>query len=263
MTSVTSQIMGVLAEYNSLKYVTSTLKYVDVKKFQSYTSLMNRGYYKMHRGWMDNPALKNCEERIVWLSIIERAAWSDTETIVNGSPVAVKRGDFITSLRSLSHHVTWDVKKVSRFLSRLEKCHMIATAVTSGMTQITVCNYDKYNPSSHRDDTVSDLKVTHKERINKKEKNIEGWETFFEAYPSGEKEDGSPRRWPKTGPRSAQNVFVETIKSGVTVEQLVLSARNFSLSRPKAVWNPKNFLRDNHWSDYLHLKPKIDNWDYQ
>ena len=57
------------------------------------------GYYKMHRGWMDNPVLRDCEERIVWLSIIERAAWADTTTYFNGQVVEVKRGSFFTSLR--------------------------------------------------------------------------------------------------------------------------------------------------------------------
>ena len=56
------------------------------------------GYYKMHRGWMDNPVLKDCEERIVWLSIIERAAWQDTQTFVNGQCVSVGRGTFFTCL---------------------------------------------------------------------------------------------------------------------------------------------------------------------
>ena len=52
------------------------------------------GYYKMHRGWMDNPVLKDCEERIVWLSIFLRAASQDTQSFVNGECVWVKGGTF-------------------------------------------------------------------------------------------------------------------------------------------------------------------------
>ena len=87
----------------------------------------------MHRGWMDNPVLKDNDDRIVWLHIIERAAWQDTHTTINGHHQSVKEGQFFTSLRNLCDYVKWDVKKVSRFLKRLEECHMIVTDVTTGI----------------------------------------------------------------------------------------------------------------------------------
>jgi len=229
------------------------------------------GYYKMHRGWMDNPVLKDCEERIVWLSIIERAAWQDTQTFVNGQCVSVKRGTFFTSLRTLCGHVYWDAKKVSRFLERLEKCHMIATASDNGMTQVTVCNYDKYNPSSHTDATVVTQKVPHKERINKKEEiYIAGWDDFHSSYPSGLLDNGKPRRWPKTGRDSAQNLFKQAVASGATVVELCRAATNYAKEKADGqyVFNPKKFLKDEHWKQYLtDSSPKdsfySSDWDYQ
>ena len=111
--------------------------------------MRNVGYIKMHRGWMDNEALRDNDERVLWVTIIERAAWEDTATFVNGVRVLVPRGSFITSLRTLSNKIDWDAKRVSRFLDRLEKCHMIVTVSDMGMTRVSVCNYDKYNPTRH------------------------------------------------------------------------------------------------------------------
>lgn len=228
----------------------------------------------MHRGWMDNPILRDCEERIVWLSIIERAAWADTRTYFNGHVVDVKRGSFFTSLRTLCEYVKWDAKKVSRFLKRLEDCHMIATRSDKGLTQITVCNYDKYNPLGHTDDTQCDSKVPHKERINNKKENniyIQGWDDFHGAYPSGLLENGKPRRWPKSGRDSAQNRFKEAIKDGATVNQLVTAARNYAVEKSDGMYvkNPKRFLTDGDWRDWLEARDTSDasvfkrDWDYQ
>lgn len=237
------------------------------------------GYYKMHRGWMDNPVLRDCEERIVWLYIIERAAWADTTTYFNGQVVEVKRGSFFTSLRTLCEYVFWDAKKVSRFLRRLEDCHMIATANDTGLTQITVCNYDKYNPPGHTDATPKAHKVPHKEEINNKEKNIEGdapgwqqsWDAFHHYYPCGLLENGNPRRWPKSGRNSAMNVFKETVQAGATVSELVSAAKNYAVEKSdgRYVMNPKRFIKDGDWRDWVEGKDTSDaavfkqNWDYQ
>jgi hypothetical protein len=228
---------------------------------------------------MAHPALRDCEERVVWLSIIERAAWADTTTFINGRVVGVKRGSFFTSLRTLCDFVSWDAKKVSRFLRRLEECHMIATANDTGMTQISVCNYDKYNPPGHIDATVRVSELPHKEEINNKEKNIgaaapgwhQSWDAFHHYYPCGLHENGKPRRWPKSGRNSAMNVFKDTIQAGATVAELIKAAENYAAekSNGRYVMNPKRFLKDGDWRDWLEGKDTSDtavfkkDWDYQ
>lgn len=226
----------------------------------------------MHRGWMDNPVLKTNDERIVWLCIIQRAAWSDTHTTINGQRVECARGGFYTALRHLCAYVDWDVKKVSRFLKRLEECHMIVTSVTTGMTHITVCNYDEYQSGGHKNDTDMSQELPHKEIINnKKENTLTGWDEFHSAYPCGLLENGKPRRWPKSGRDSAQNRFREAIRSGATVEQLVLAAVNYAQEKSDGMYvkNPKRFLTDGDWKDWLEVKDTSDagvfksGWDYQ
>lgn len=226
----------------------------------------------MHRGWMDNEVLKNNDERIVWLSIIERAAWTDTTTTVNGQEIKVPRGSFITSLRNLCPLVNWDAKKSQRFLAKLVKCHMIATANATGMTQVSVCNYEEYQSSGHNNATANAIEVPHKEVINKNKQtyNIIGWDDFISVYPSGLLENGKPRRWPKSGRDSAQNRFKEAVADGATPDQLILAAKNYAAEKSDGMYvkNPKKFLQT-EWQEWLTVQTKSETnifakgWDYQ
>ena len=219
----------------------------------------------MHRGWMKNPVFRSCEERVLWVTIIERAAWKDTSTTVNGCIVSVPRGSFICSMRTISDVQVWDAKRVSRFLNRLKKCHMIDTETVQGLTQITVCNYEKYNQQPHTSDTDSVQAVTHKERINNKKENIiHGWDEFHAVYPKGKHDNGNPRRWPKSGRDSAMNVFKATSKN-TSVELLIKAAGNYAQVKSDGLYvlNPKKFLSQDYWKDFLEVKKKIDNWNYQ
>ena len=66
------------------------LKCIDgLNRPQLQGGMRNVGYIKMHRGWMDNEALKDNDERVLWVTIIERAAWEDTVTFVNGVRVSI------------------------------------------------------------------------------------------------------------------------------------------------------------------------------
>ena len=84
-------------------------------------------------------------------------------------------------------------------------------------------------------------------------------------------ENGKPRRWPKSGRDSAQNRFREAIRSGATVEQLVLAAVNYAQEKSDGMYvkNPKRFLTDGDWKDWLEMKDTSDagvfksGWDYQ
>lgn len=58
--------------------------------------------------------------------------------------VACERGQFITSLSSLSRETGLSIKAVRTALSHLNKTNEVASRSTSKFTVITVKNYDKY-----------------------------------------------------------------------------------------------------------------------
>ena len=113
---------------------------------------MAGGYYRMHRGWMDNPVFPNerLTKREAWLWLIEHAAWKDTVQSVGAHKVKVRRGQYATTTRFLAQAWRWSKGNVDRFLARLRLETMISNHSQTGpaggaaCTVITLCNYDVY-----------------------------------------------------------------------------------------------------------------------
>jgi hypothetical protein len=67
------------------------------------------------------------------------------------------------------------------------------------------------------------------------------------------------------------NVFKETVQAGATVSELVSAAENYAVEKSdgRYVMNPKRFLKDGDWRDWVEGKDTSDaavfkqNWDYQ
>ncbi|WP_395454729.1 hypothetical protein ACHMW5_13585 [Azospirillum melinis] len=118
------------------------------------------GYYRMHRGWMDHPALGGSKEpfcrRAAWAWLIENALFADAKIDVGGQTVSLKRGQMCFAYRYLSEAWGWPLAGVQRFVSRLETDKMVIRATINGRMVLTVCNYDKYQVQFRADDTASD-----------------------------------------------------------------------------------------------------------
>ena len=101
--------------------------------------------------------------------------------------------------------------------------------------------YDKYYPTRHTIATEKPHSVPHKEET-KEIKEIEGWSEFHAAYPCGTKDDGTKRRWPKTGRNSASNAFGRQLRRYLP-SQLIEAAKNYA-SLVTVTYNPKRFLKE-------------------
>ncbi|WP_188260852.1 hypothetical protein [Azospirillum tabaci] len=106
------------------------------------------GYYLMHRGWMDNPALGGKRDpfckRAAWAWLIEEAAWKDTRSNVGGKWVDLKRGQLCCAYRYLAEAWGWSLGTVQRFIDRLETDTMVTRIVENGRLILTICKYDEY-----------------------------------------------------------------------------------------------------------------------
>lgn len=110
------------------------------------------GYYLMHKGWMDNPVFTKAPytEPQAWEWLISNTVWQSggKKLSVNGQPLLLGRGQVSHSSRFMADKWGWKKDAVLRFLKRLEKWDMIATAnatgAATGQIIITICNYDKY-----------------------------------------------------------------------------------------------------------------------
>ena len=113
------------------------------------------GWIKLHRGWMDNPALGTPERKIAWLWLIENACWKETKVDIKGRTHTLERGQMTYSIRYLSDAWGWSKTSVERFLDRLKTETMIGTASGTGQNVLTICNYAKYQDSDEQGGTAS------------------------------------------------------------------------------------------------------------
>ncbi len=118
-------------------------------------------YYRMHRGWMDNPVFGKSafSEREAWCWLIETAAWKPRQYRIGSGIIDLERGQLCASIRYIADAWAWKKDKTRRYLLTLQSARMIviksATAARQSEGVITICNYDIYQSECDRDATQS------------------------------------------------------------------------------------------------------------
>ncbi|WP_422028131.1 hypothetical protein [Roseovarius sp.] len=134
------------------------------------------GWYAMKRGWMDHEIFESKQpytKREAWVWIVESAAYKATPVDIGGKPYTVPRGGMCFSLRFLAQKWRWSVKAVQTFLSQLEAHGIVQVSVAktgtgtkTKRTQITLCNYDKYQQVGDKTETREKQKSDKEEQGN-------------------------------------------------------------------------------------------------
>lgn len=224
---------------------------------------MSSGYYKMHRGWMDNPLFKDepYSEQMAWCYLIEKAAWDNT----NMAGVDIERGQLFVSERYLASAWGWSKKKVRLFLERTTKRTMTTIIRERKGTTIIINNYKKYqdnSPPPVEKGTTKEPLTTEKgttKRTKYKEYNIntnkinnynDDFLLFYSAYPK------------KTNKRAAERKFLQCVGRGVRVDEILRGAKNYaawckSEKQPaRYIQAPDVWLNKGRWEDELEVTPK-------
>ena len=81
-----------------------------------------------------------------WIDLLMLAGYQDNKVMVNGKPIVLRRGSFLTSSRKLADRWGWSRNKVLRFLDVLRTENMVQTC-TNGGTILTIVNYSVYQSS--------------------------------------------------------------------------------------------------------------------
>lgn len=138
---------------------------------------MEEGFLRLSRRFFSNEMWKvarefsECE---AWLDLIQSARFDATgeaySELIGGREISYSRGQYPASISFLMKRWKWSEKKVRYFLSKLKKKGVITTCNQQGMTVITLCNYDDYNPIKDNpkdkdkgidnNKEISDLKVS-------------------------------------------------------------------------------------------------------
>ena len=219
-----------------------------------------RGYYLMHRGWLDHPALGGKREphnrRSAWAWLIENAAYQGHVVVVAGKEVHVGRGQLYVSMRALARDWGWAEPKVRRFLEATHLCQMTECVSDAHGTLITICNYSKYQDAARVGDAPSDAPATHHPTHIKKEIKKVNKYTPPIVPPKGEIEAEFQefyRAYPRhVGPAAAFRKYVVARKQA-DAETLLNAAKRFAEisagKEPQFVAHPATWLHQGRWQD--------------
>lgn len=120
--------------------------------------MSERGVFAVDRGIWDHPELDSDEpfsRREAWIWLISEAAWKPCRVRVGEVRVNLRRGQLAHSIRFMADKWRWSKSAVARFLDILKTGTMIGTESGTGVTVITICNYDEYQRVSLPDRDTS------------------------------------------------------------------------------------------------------------
>ena len=183
-----------------------------------------------HPGFADEP--KTEREAFIWL--VMEASWKPRDKRVGTIVAHTERGQLAASVRFLAGAWKWTAAKVQRYLKRLEKREMIRTQADTGLTIITICNYDEYQsggkpadtaPIQQRYTTDTNEKKDEIREEGKKDANassrspapkIERFQEFWDFYPhrNGNKQKRS----------DCEKSYAKAVRSGVPELRIIEAA---------------------------------------
>lgn len=134
------------------------------------------GWIKLHRKLLDcdiwiSDDDEPFDRRSAWIDLLLLANHRDKNIIFDGKPLAVQRGQYVTSVRKLASRWMWGNQKTLKFLRLLEDLNMITKESDSRRTLLTIVNYEVYQSTENTDRTQIDTVSERKSTTNKKDKN--------------------------------------------------------------------------------------------
>lgn len=104
------------------------------------------GVFAITREIFDHPDFpaEPFTQREAWMWLISEAAWRQRRVHVGGVSVTLQRGQLASSVRFMAERWKWHRSSVERFLKRRKTATAITIAVETGVSVITLCNYDRY-----------------------------------------------------------------------------------------------------------------------
>lgn len=83
-------------------------------------------------------------QREAWMWLIGAAAWKDSKVRINGTVVAIKRGEFCFAVRFMAEKFRWSKSKTDRFIQHLQKQDMIRDTSRDNSKVYSLVNYNRF-----------------------------------------------------------------------------------------------------------------------
>lgn len=118
-------------------------------------------------GWFDDPNTMYCFIRLVMMANWESRIWHG---------MAIERGQFVTSLASLSADLNLSQRQTRTCLERITNDKLADIQTTNKWTKITICNYDSYQLNALTERQANDkqrIKQATRQMSNKRQQEEE------------------------------------------------------------------------------------------
>lgn len=106
------------------------------------------GWIQLHRSLIDWEWYDDANTMRLFLHCCLRANFEDAKW----RGIDIKRGTFITSIKTLSEELKLSESKIKLSIKKLKTTNEIAIKTTNKNTTVTVCNYDTYNNLKKQND---------------------------------------------------------------------------------------------------------------
>lgn len=150
------------------------------------------GFCLIHRTLLGHPAFRNDGEAMAFAWLVLRASWRPVAVRYKGKAIQLDRGQLALSVRDFSAAIDRPKGWVERLLKRLENGTMVETHSETGVTVLTICNYDKYQADQDTrrtlHETVDETDAGHRtKKITKNKEQIDSlssdFDEFWKQYP--------------------------------------------------------------------------------
>lgn len=115
------------------------------------------GWFRVEDSVFDHPAFRDHAERMLWLKLISQASWRRRTVRYRDRMIVLERGQVAMTLRDMAAFAGFSKGKAEKFLKRLENEAMIETEAKTGVSVITILNYNNYqSPDNRKEDADED-----------------------------------------------------------------------------------------------------------
>lgn len=158
--------------------------------------------------WLSEPFTK----AQAWVDLIAMANYADKTKYYKGDFQKIKRGQIVTSQRTLAERWKWSKSKVATYIRALERAEMVSTDNTNRWTVLTIVNYAFYQDSKTTKRPQIGPREDHEEATERPRK---GLQEEYKEYKNQRRESASDDA---TVSPSLEEVRLYQMETGLSVD---------------------------------------------
>lgn len=210
---------------------------------------MQQGYIRLYRCLMEKGWANKPEYVAVWIYLLMRGNYRETETLLDGKVVKLKPGQLVTSRRKVSEETGVHESKIQRILSLFETEQQIEQLAGAKYRVISIVNWQKYQAVEQVDEqqmnsnrTANEQQMNTDKEVKKlRSKSLVGFDEFWSEYPRKVGKGNAERAWGKI--RDQESTLMAILST------LAWQKKSDQWRESKFIPHPATYLNQRRWED--------------